>query len=290
MKKTLINKAIALLMLGCIPSISLGAAKTENSKQDTHIQSINYQENVFTFYSAEGIATTVEFDKKEIIKDFVMGDSQAWSVAKNGNLLVLKPRAKKGSTNLTVYTDKRAYLFWVEMLAKNTPKVVYWLKVRSPEQEAYNKAIKTGDKSPEMIEAELEAKRIEDRKIELENIKNDLKNSKNEHPKNKDYTIVGAKELEPIAAEDDGEQTYLTFSAKNPLPVAFIIEPDGTESIVDSHMEGNEMVLHRVVDKIILRRGNLVAGITNKNVNRNGMPSPTGTVSDKVERVIKGKE
>ena len=107
---------------------------------------------------------------------------------------------------------------------------------------------------------------------------------------NKDYWIVGTKELEPVAAEDNGVLTRLTFSAAKPLPVAFIIENDGTESIVDSHMDGDTMVLHRVADKIILRRGNMVAGISNHNVNRVGMSSPTGTVSDKVQRNVIGKD
>lgn len=289
MKLTILKTAIVLAIAAYAP-IGHAAGKTEHSKQDSHIQTINYQEDVYKFYAAEGIATTVEFDKNELIKDYVMGDSAAWKVVKNGNLLALKPAGKKGSTNLTVYTDKRAYLFWVEMLPKNTPKVVYWLKVKSPEQVIATQAIKNGDKSPEMIAAELEAKKIEDRKKEIEQVKADLQNAKDERPKNKDYWISGAKELEPIAAEDDSVTTRLTFTAANPLPVAFIIEPDGTESIIDSHMEGDTMVLHRVMDKIVLRRGKLVAGITNRNVNRAAMSSPTGTVSDKVERAIKGKE
>ena len=289
MKLSILRAAIALTIATHVP-LSFGAASTEHSKQDSHIQTINYQENVYTFYAAEGIATTLEFDKNELIKDFVLGDSAAWKVVKNGNLLAMKPAGKKGSTNLTVYTDKRAYLFWVEMLSKNSPKVVYWLKVKSPEQIINTQAIKNGEKTPEMLAAELEAKLIEDRKKEIEQVKADLQNAKDERPKNKDYWISGAKELEPIAAEDDGVTTRLTFSAANPIPVAFIIEPDGTESIVDSHMEGDTMVLHRVMNKIILRRGKLVAGITNHHVNRAAMSSPTGTVSDKVERAIKGKE
>ena len=46
---------------------------------------------------------------------------------------------------------------------------------------------------------------------------------------------------------DNGRQTFMLFSAANPLPAAFIIEPDGTESLVDYHVEEDTMVLHRVV-------------------------------------------
>lgn len=280
-----INLAILSAFI-CYAPLGYTAANTVAGNKDPHIQSINYDENVYKFYSAEGIVTTIEFDKKEIIKDFAMGDKAAWTVAKSGNLLVIKPNQPKGSTNLTVYTDKQAYLFWVEMLKKNNDKVVYWLKVRSPNQVANV----VGGKSPEQLEAEAQAAKIAAREAEIEQIKKDLKNSKNEGKRNENYTIVGAPELQPLAAYDNGQLTYLTFSAANPLPAPFIVEADGTESIVDSHMEGDTMVLHRVVNKIALRRGRLIAGITNHNVKLNGMSSPTGTVSDNVDRVIKGKE
>lgn len=279
-----------ILLLALVSSLYMHQAVAEvspiASTKNPHIQSINYDENIFKFYSSIGIVTTLEFDQDEVIKDFAMGDREAWNASFNGNLFVIKPKETKGSTNLTIYTSKRKYFFWVEQLSKNSPKVAYWLKVRSPDQQA----ISQGEKTPAMIAAEEKAAREEARRKELLAIKDDLKNAKNEGRINKDYWIVGSPALQPVAAEDNGIQTRLTFSAANALPVAFIIEADGSESIVDSHMEADTMVLHRVADKIILRRGNLVAGITNKNVNRVGMSSPTGTVSDKVERIILGED
>jgi type IV secretion system protein VirB9 len=115
----------------------------------------------------------------------------------------------------------------------------------------------------------------------------DLAAAKFEGPLNYDYWIVGPEALTPVAMHDNGRQTYLTFSAANSMPAAFIIEPDGTESIVDYHVEGDTMILHRVAEKIVLRRGDLVAGITNRSPSRAGQQSPTGTTSDKVRRVLR---
>lgn len=285
MKMKFINIALACVLTGHV----IGAQAETHSVpviKDTHIQTINYDEDIFKFFSAEGIVTTIEFDPKETVTDYVFGDSEAWNATKKANLLVIKPKASNGSCNLTVFTDKRKYLFYVNMLSKNTPKVAYLLKVRSPDQQL----LSHGQKTPEMLEAELEALRAEARKAEVAQIKGDLKNAKNERPANKDYWIVGPKELQPMSAQDDGVETRLTFSAANPLPVAFVVEPDGQETLVDSHMEGDTMVLHRVVEKIMLRRGNLVAGVTNHSFKLVGMSSPTGTISDKVDRVVKGKE
>lgn len=284
--KLIQNKVLSAVLLSLCFNNGYAEVTPTASEKNSHIQTINYDENIFKFYSAIGIVTTIEFDQNEEIKDFAMGDREAWNASYNGNLLVIKPKDKKGSTNLTVYTTKRKYLFWVEMLNKNSKNVPYLLKVKSPSQQV----IAGSTKTPEMIAEEEEAARIEARRKELENIRADLKNSKNEGKINKDYWIVGTTDLEPVAAEDNGVLTRLTFSAAKPLPVAFIIENDGTESIVDSHMEGDTMVLHRVADKIILRRGNLVAGISNHHINRVGMSSPTGTVSDKVQRKVIGKD
>jgi len=71
------------------------------------------------------------------------------------------------------------------------------------------------------------------------------------------------------------------------LPAAFIIEPDGTESLVDYHVEEDTMVLHRVVGRVILRRGALVAGITNKSPTLPMQSAPTGTASGKVQRAVR---
>ena len=79
----------------------------------------------------------------------------------------------------------------------------------------------------------------------------------------------------------------MRLSAAHAMPAAFILEPDGQESLVDFHVEGDTMVLHKVVDRILLRRGGLVAGITNRSKNLSIESSSTGTASEKVERIIR---
>lgn len=281
----MINKLNVMMLFVMASYVSVADAYVLPQKIDDnpHIQTVNYDDrNVFKFYSAVGIVTTLEFDKQEKIINYAMGDSDAWNVSYSDNILVLKPAAKKGSTNLTVYTEKSKYFFWVQQLNSNSNRVPYLLKIRSKNQQIITK----GQKTPEMLAFEKREAEIEARRVEVERIRVDLENSKNEGVINRDYWVVGHKSLDPVAAEDNGVLTRLTFSADQALPVAFVLEEDGVESIVDSHMEGDTMVLHRVAKKIILRRGNLVAGITNKNHRKNAMSSPTGTVSNKVDRVV----
>lgn len=239
---------------------------------DARIQTVRFTgDNVIRISAAEGIVTTIELSKKEEIKDFAMGDRDAWHAAINGNLFVIKPKDVKADTNLTIFTNKRSYLFQLRTTSRTARNVAYWVRLQYPEQEAG---------TPEAIAlARLEAGRRQ--------VNDDLKSSAQEGTLNHDYWIVGPQELQPLAMHDNGRQTFMLFSAANPMPAAFIIEPDGSEGLVDYHVEGDTMVLHRVVHRILIRRGSLVGGITNRSPTLPIQSATTGTASGKVERVIR---
>ena len=242
------------------------------SATDARIQTVRYTgDNVIRISAAEGIVTTIELSKKEEIKDFAMGDRDAWHAAINGNLFVIKPKDVKADTNLTIFTNKRSYLFQLRTTSRTARNVAYWVRLQYPEQEAG---------TPEALA-------LDRQEAERRQMKEDLKSSGQEGTLNYDYWIVGPRELQPLAMHDNGRQTFMLFSAANPMPAAFIIEPDGTESLVDYHVEGDTMVLHRVVQRILIRRGNLVAGITSRSPTLPIQSAPTGTASGKVERAIR---
>ena len=268
------NGSVCLLAVALMFSAALARAEigTVPSAGDARIQTVKFTgDNIIRIAAAEGVVTTIELSKKEEIKDFAMGDRDAWHAAINGNLFVLKPKDVKADTNLTIFTNRRSYLFQLKTTSRTARNVAYWVRLQYPEQEAG---------TPESVAlARQEAERRQ--------IKADLKASSQEGTLNYDYWIVGPKELQPLSMHDNGRQTFLLFSAANPLPAAFVIEPDGTESLVDYHVEEDIMVLHRVVQRIILRRGALVAGITNRSPTMPIQSSPTGTASGKVQRAIR---
>ena len=66
-------------------------------------------EEVIRVTGAEGVVTTLELAQGEQIKDFAMGDREAWHAAVQGNLFVFKPKEVRAETNLTLFTDRRAY-------------------------------------------------------------------------------------------------------------------------------------------------------------------------------------
>ena len=59
------------------------------------------------------VQATIQFAEDERIENVAIGDSEAWQVTPNkrANLLFVKPLAPAASTNMTVVTDRRTYLF-----------------------------------------------------------------------------------------------------------------------------------------------------------------------------------
>lgn len=254
----------------------MGAARAEvgtvPTTGDGRIQTVRFTgDNIIRIAAAEGVVTTIELSKKEEIRDFAMGDRDAWHAAVNGNLFVLKPKDVRADTNLTIFTNRRAYLFQLRVTNRSSRHVAYWVRLQYPEGDA----------------ATPEALALARQEADRRQMKDDLKASGTEGALNFDYWIVGPRELQPLSMHDNGRQTFMLFSAANPLPAAFVLEPDGTESLVDYHVEEDTMVLHRVVPRVILRRGGLVAGISNRSPVRPVQSSPTGTASGKVQRLIR---
>ncbi|WP_213957517.1 TrbG/VirB9 family P-type conjugative transfer protein [Variovorax sp. dw_954] len=265
-------RLICVAWFACAGTITRAEVGTVPSAADARIQTVRFTgDNVIRIAAAEGVVTTIELSRKEEIKDFAMGDRDAWHAAINGNLFVIKPKDVKADTNLTLFTNRRSYLFQLKTTSRTARNVAYWVRLQYPDGDVT---------TPEALAL---AKEQADRK----QMKADLKASAIEGNLNFDYWIVGPKELQPLAMHDNGRQTFMLFSAANPMPAAFIVEPDGTESLVDYHVEDDTMVLHRVVVRVLLRRGSLVAGITNRSPALPSQSAPTGTASGKVQRGIR---
>jgi len=61
-----------------------------------------------------------------------------------------------------------------------------------------------------------------------------------------------------MVAFDDGVRTTLVFGVQQPLPAVFVRESDGSEGLVNFTVEGTSLILHRISDHWVLRRGRAV--------------------------------
>ena len=115
-------------------------------------------------------------------------------------------------------------------------------------------------------------------------VEKDLKSASRERPRNYDYWYCGNPTLKPVSAWDDGVLTHLRFGGKAEEPAVFVGNEDGSESLVNFSIEGADVVIQRVVHRLILRRGRLTGCIVNRDFSGSGDRLATHTISPHIER------
>ena len=230
---------------------------------DARIRTVAYDPTeVIRLDGYVGYHVHLEFAPGETFVNLGSGDTAGLEVGAEGNHLFLKPKEARVATNLTILTNRRVYSIDYHVSRKpadvSMDAVVYSLKFTYP------------DEKPTVAVTE------------------PTLGGPSGRPLNTDYWFCGDRSLRPVRATDDGVQTRLIFAARAEFPAVFVKNDDGSESLVNSSVEQDQLVLHRVAPTFVLRRGNLVGCVTNRGYSGGGTRLPTGTVSDTVERTTVG--
>jgi type IV secretion system protein VirB9 len=240
---------------------------------DTRIRSVDYQpEQVYRLDGRVGYQLTLIFAAGETFAGLAAGDSDALSFESQANLLFIKPRAARVSTNLTVVTNRRHYYLEYRVGPKRIlpdgsqsgDEALYALRFRYPADEAQQLAAQ---------QAALDSAR---------QIQSALNSTA--AVRNTDYLYCGPKALKPTAVTDDGVRTTFQFSPTTELPAIFIRATDGAESLVNFTVTHDALVVHRLAPQFILRRGALVACVVNRGFSGAGERLATATVSPDIFR------
>lgn len=275
-----------LLLIGLlVPAMAMAEITPPKGDYDPRVRIVDYNPlNVVKLATFYGVSTHVQFADGETIRDVAVGDDQAWKVVPRGSHLFIKPQAEKADTNVTVITDKRTYQFALvvqpravkDSTAWADPNLIFSLAFRYPDEEAA-KAAASAQK--EALQAR------------LGEIKGKLTDATKEG-QNFDYWVAGSEEISPTAARDDGRFIYLTFTNNRDMPAVYSVDEQGNEALINTNViDGNTIVVQRLVRRLILRKGIAVASVVNKSFDLGGgMDNTTGTVSPDVERVIKGAQ
>jgi len=293
-----------------LPTIALAEVPPPKGPFDPRVRVVDYNPmNVVHLSTFYGVSTHVQFAQDESINDVAIGDDQAWKVVPRGNHLFIKPQATNADTNITVVTNKRTYQFALvvqprplkDATAWANPNLIFSLTFQYPDEEAAQRAaesarIKAANaaesarvNAANAVAAEAAAaERAE--KASKEEIKARLANAKKEMV-NTDYWVAGSDDISPTEAKDDGRFIYLTFSNNRDFPAVFAVEPNGKAALINTHVEGNTIVIQRLLPKLMLRRGDSVASVVNKAFDPNGgKDNGSGTIAPGVERIVKGAQ
>ncbi len=295
-------KYFFIIFLTMMSHAAFAETVPHSSPYDPRVRVIDYNRmdvvKLSTFY---GVSTHIQFADDEAIKDVAIGDDQAWNIVPRGNHLFIKPKAKKADTNVTVVTDKRVYNFTLVVAPRSTkdstawkdPNLVYGVSFRYPEEVAAKRAAEQAEKAKaEEIKRRWDTVKSKFSKItkegELDYVgEKDIPLER----QNYDYWMSGSDEISPTAARDDGRFTYLAFSNNRDMPAVYSVDAGGKEALINTNVEGNTIIIHRVVPRLKLRKGDEVVCIRNDAFDPNGgLDNKAGTIAPDIQRVIKEKQ
>jgi type IV secretion system protein VirB9 len=265
--------ASALLLAGALPTPAPAATLPPVGQVDARIRVVAYNpDDVVTLQGYVGYQIHLQWAEGEEFVNLGSGDNGAFDIGAERNHFFIKPKEAHASTNLTVLTNRRAYHFDY-VVSANAPtgaaarRMVYSIRFTYPEDEA------------RVAAAERERLQTEAR----------IKQAAADRPRNENYWFCGSTTLKPMSAYDDGVQTRLRFQARSDFPAMFIRNDDGSESLLNFNIEDDEVVIHRVARRFVLRRGNLVGCVVNQSFAGGGARTKTNTNVPGVQRTNAGE-
>jgi type IV secretion system protein VirB9 len=257
-----------LLTAGFLPMSHL-LAETVPSRgfADSRIRTAAYDPNqVYRIQGYVGFEIDLQFEQGESFVGIGAGDIDALSFVSQDNHLFIKPKAAHVNTNLTVITSRRPYQF------------------------AYTASpLRTEVSDPDVIFAIHFSYAPNNQDVIADGVNRMFQQAGSERARNIDYWYCGSPTIQPTSASDDGIHTRLRFAAKSEQPAIFVHNDDGSESLLNFSMDAGDVIIHRVVRQLIIRRGRLTGMITNRSFTGTGERLESGTVSSSVERVGEGR-
>jgi type IV secretion system protein VirB9 len=220
---------------------------------------------VYKLRGLVGYQIDLEFEAGETFVGLGAGDMEGVSFVGQENHLFLKPRAPRVATNLTVLTTRRHYHIDYTAVTQrpNEDDVIYSLRFTYAE-------------TPAHLAAEAAAKRLDSQ----------LDDASSRRPHNIDYWYCGEPALRPTGASDDGVHTRLTFAVNADLPAIFVRNADDSESLLNFSLDAGDVIIHRIAQRFVLRRGKLTGCVVNRGYAGGGKRLESGTVAPDVERRV----
>lgn len=233
--------ALALLVAPLVAMAAPAAAVAQAVAYkaiDARIRVVPYDPDAVTSLQAVfGFQTMVQFGDDEQIQNVSIGDGAAWQVTPNkaATLLFIKPVDIATTTNMTVVTDKRSYLFELSAhSAEYARDAAYVIRFSYPKP-----APKPSDAAAIQVPPPVQQR-------------------------NTDYAYTGSRANLPSAVFDDGTFTYFKWPPQAATPALFVIADDGGESVVNYSVRDGYQVVEQVAHRFVLRAGKQVTTVINE--------------------------
>lgn len=234
------------------------AAPARAEPRDPRLATRTYNANeVVRLEGKTGVQAAIAFADEEHIENVAIGDSNSWQVTPNkrANMLFVKPLAANARTNMTVVTDKRSYVF--DLAASPSARPVYVLRFTYPQDKSAPQ--QASAQQPALTAAEALA--LEKPPIDPAQL-------------NFAWAPKGKPTLLPQRVYDDGDSTFMSWPAGQPVPAILVKNEAGVEGPVNYAVRDDVIVIEGVPSLIVLRLGKAMATLENK-----GAPRPAPVTS-----------
>jgi len=263
---------------------------------DPRLREVNYDpDTVITVPVKRGVVTLVQLAADEAIAEVAAGlggdcasADAAWCIAAQagGRTVFVKPKSAAHAANtLAVVTDRRIHNFRFVVLAEgDSTAPIYRMAVRAPAPPAPRRPAVDPTRllaltplPPEPSPEQIVAERMR-AKPQVANAQYAMAQGRN------------SEDIVPTLVFDDGRFTYMRFPGNRAVPAVFHVLGDGTETLVNSRMEDDLLVVDRVSRRLMLRAGPAVVALWNEAFDLDGAPPIDGTVVPGVQRVLKASQ
>ena len=270
------------------------AAQSARPLADGRIGELHYNAgDVYALSAQRGYVVHIALASEEHIQRTRAGDKDGWVVdAEVGSHdIYLKPKDAAHPTNLEVTTDQRNYSFELRVPDKAVAVGVYRVTF------VYDAPVRVAPvATPAVTSAATLASAPssaagEGALLRRPTVRTSLADKLLSVPeiRNSNYTLQaapGSDDIVPRQAYDDGRFMYLSFPGNREVPTVFRLTSDGTEALVNSHVEGDVLVVHELSARLV-RLGAQVVAIWNEDFDAEGAPPVGGVTVEGVVRTLR---
>lgn len=238
------------------PILALLVAAPSASAQA--LQTYDYQpDRIYPVRTGLGITTQIELSPSEKILDYSTGFSSGWELTRRDNVFYLKPKNVDVDTNMMVRTATHSYIFELKVVATDWKTldqarragVQYKITFKYPDDTSFAAAKKQQENASAQSAALVPGR---------------------SYNFDYDYATRTAKKapwLVPVNVYDDGRFTYIRMSdmkdfPTGDFPAVFMRETEhGEDSLVNTTVEGNTIIVHGTYSYLVIRHGDYVVGL-----------------------------